>query len=1124
MNIKKVSKIFGAAATAATVSASILLAASALAATPAQFGLQEGWTISAAGSDDPDVYIVNEQGYKRLFLNPVIFGFYGHLGGFANVHPVSATTRDAFPTSGLFRNCETNDPKVYGVSTEGEDAGTLHWVNTSGAQAVADDPNFFSKVFCVNNNEFNWYPKGADYTSVNQVPVYTRAPGQVVTGNVSASLANDNPASGTLISGTTDGTSQAAADVAHFTFTGSGTVTNLKLKRIGVSADATFDNVYLYLGNKRITDSASVTSNEISFNDAGGLFAVNGSVTISVRADINEDISGQTIGVQLISFNGNAVSISGNLFTIAATDLATVALASSTTPSANTALDPASDVIGWQNTVTVGTRYVWLKTAQFRVIGSVLAGDLQNFRFFVDGVQQSAVAQQDSNGFIVFDMTGSPVKLETGGRVLKVMVDVVGGSNRNFTLSLRQSSDLRATDNQFNADVRSTSAGTFPADAGQQTISQGTLTITKLTASPSGDVVKDASGVTLASFEFKANGERMKIENLRASMTESLGGSTDAGNVTQLRNGAIFADDGMGGAMIQIGSTQALNEDSNTATYTEYSLGSSLIVEPGKPRKVEIRADIFDDDGTNDVLANQTITANFAAGSSNVQRLTSLNFVSSTAASGNQMTVKTGSFTSGKYSGYANQSVVTPKTGVKLGHFTMAAASSENVNVNTIDIGFNDVTGAPASKTTDVFIKVLNDTGSLVYTSPAKSTVSSAASSSYSVNFTLPQNKTYQVEVWGNLSTIAVAGRVLRLEFKASGITANSSTSTATSVVLGQTITNTTGTLTRANGSLPAAALAAGGQTKASYAFTLTPEFDDFWLDEVYVDLSSTVASSSGAVSSLTLKDGSNPIATAFVNSTTSSASFTGLNLSLSQSAGTHTLSIDVNTANVGVGANDTGGNVTVRLDGLKYRDANGTITTENGYVPSTNTANAIVVHKAYPTFSAVSSGVLTNGTASLFKGTIGSSGAAGGIVVKKVIFTLTTTANPTIDETTYKVWFNGGEIAGTFATASKDFTAAGAGTGTVSFVATNPLTISGAGILELQATVGGANVAGDSIASKIANPSTTAKTDDYTTVAATSASFVWSDSSASGHATTTDDWMNDYLIQTSNVSYTLSK
>jgi len=142
-------------------------------------GLIEGDIISATGSSDPDIYIPNVYGYKRLFLNPVIFSFYGHLGGFSKVKNVSSTTREKMVTSGLFRNCETNpagqtDSKVYGLETIGEDTGILHWVNTLGTQAVQDDPDFFKKVFCINANEFSWYPKGSDYTSVNQVPIYAR--------------------------------------------------------------------------------------------------------------------------------------------------------------------------------------------------------------------------------------------------------------------------------------------------------------------------------------------------------------------------------------------------------------------------------------------------------------------------------------------------------------------------------------------------------------------------------------------------------------------------------------------------------------------------------------------------------------------------------------------------------------------------------------------------------------------------------------------------------------------------------------------------------------------------------------------------------------------------------------
>lgn len=140
------------------------------------YNLNEGDTVSVGGSDDPDVYIVNEHGYKRLLLNPIIFNFYGHLtGGFQGVKSIASEIRDVFPTSNLFRNCESGDLGVNVLEVTGEDTGTLRWINMTGDQAVQQDPDFFKKVFCINNNEFNWYSKStATYTSLDQIPLYKR--------------------------------------------------------------------------------------------------------------------------------------------------------------------------------------------------------------------------------------------------------------------------------------------------------------------------------------------------------------------------------------------------------------------------------------------------------------------------------------------------------------------------------------------------------------------------------------------------------------------------------------------------------------------------------------------------------------------------------------------------------------------------------------------------------------------------------------------------------------------------------------------------------------------------------------------------------------------------------------
>jgi len=130
-------------------------------AKPEDYGLKEGDLIRAKG--DLDIFIINQFGYKRLFLNPAIFNMYGHLGGWDDVKTVSIETRDAFITSSLYKYI--NDEKVYYMTVTGADTGTLHWLNISGDDFLSQkgDPN---SIFIINKHELDWYPKGADKVSL----------------------------------------------------------------------------------------------------------------------------------------------------------------------------------------------------------------------------------------------------------------------------------------------------------------------------------------------------------------------------------------------------------------------------------------------------------------------------------------------------------------------------------------------------------------------------------------------------------------------------------------------------------------------------------------------------------------------------------------------------------------------------------------------------------------------------------------------------------------------------------------------------------------------------------------------------------------------------------------------
>jgi hypothetical protein len=130
-------------------------------AKPEDYGLQEGDLIRATG--DFDIFIINQHGYKRLFLNPAIFNMYGHLGGWEAVKSVESSTRDAFVTSTHYRYVDS--PKVYHQEVTGEDTGILHWINMT-AENFSAQGGTANAIFTINKSEFDWYTKGTDKTSL----------------------------------------------------------------------------------------------------------------------------------------------------------------------------------------------------------------------------------------------------------------------------------------------------------------------------------------------------------------------------------------------------------------------------------------------------------------------------------------------------------------------------------------------------------------------------------------------------------------------------------------------------------------------------------------------------------------------------------------------------------------------------------------------------------------------------------------------------------------------------------------------------------------------------------------------------------------------------------------------
>ncbi|TAL49902.1 hypothetical protein EPN81_04300 [Patescibacteria group bacterium] len=862
---------------------------------------------------------------------------------------------------------------------------------------------------------------------------------------VEVSVSSSSPSSSTYIAG------QALAHVVSYDFTNDTgedvVVTGLDLDRTGVSSDTTLSAVYLFDGYTRESDSATVSSGTISWNDTGseGLFVVPAgeTKTIDVRTNVAASTGGQTLGVDLldesdVEFAGaneasGSFPLESDLHTVATlpSNFATFAFATASTPSANSSLDPQDDYRLWEETVTVGNNEVYLYSASFRNIGSVDAEDVQNWTLYVAGVAYGdAVVTQDADGYVKFDLSADPVKMNTGSHVVKVLADIVGGSTRTVTVGLRDVADIFVADEDYEQPVlatgntTSTTASFAAQDAGAQTISSGTLTYTKESDSVSGDVIRGASSASLGSFEVKAAGEAMKIENLNIAIEEEDDGTNtddDGDTAYTLRNGALFVDG------TQVGSTTAIAGDADsTQAYTTFTFGSSFIVYPGSPVSLEIKADIYDSDGTNafDTNAPDSLQVIIDAGaaSSNVLRMTSGSYISSpgTDVSGNILTVRTGALTVANNTSYAAQSAVAPKTAYKVGSWTVTANTTEDVNLTTFDVDFSAAASdADASADYSNLYLTYGPDGD-ENTSNTKSTVS-LTTNSWSISYTLEAGETIYVNAYANaitgLTNDTDGDDIITADLDVDATTVGSATSLDGSDVSGQAITwYSAGSFTTAlGGDTPVAMSVAGGQTIEALKFKYTAVRETYTIDQIQVSVATTAAA--GVINKAELYDGSTLLGSA-VFATTSGDSVTNgaalvTGLDIEVAAGTSkTITAKLVLNDIGTGAASSQNNIATSLDSTRYLDSNGTVATE----ATDRDGNEIRAYNSIPTVSHVdlTNSTLVNGQAlDVYKFTV-TANSNGSVALKQIRLPITWTDGDadTLEMESWKLYKNGTDIS----------------------------------------------------------------------------------------------------------------
>jgi len=712
-----------------------------------------------------------------------------------------------------------------------------------------------------------------------------------ITGtDLAVSLSATSPLASALIAG------QAVANLAEFTFTNKSAapavVTNVSLQRVGVSADTSLSNVYLYNGAVRLTDSASVSSGKITFNAASGIFTVPAgtSMTVSVRADIDSAANGQLVAVSLTGVTASipvsaVYPVSGaSMSVFSSSDIAkaTSTLSAGTIAGGNITAGSLNQTL-WSSSFGMSGRAVYLKSLALKVIGSVPQNSLQNVKLYVAGIQVASSVGMDANGMVTFDLSAAPYKIDSS-RTIEMRADVVNGSSRTFSVSLQNMSDVQLIDSNYNVGIAVVN-GTGGQSSGTWTVLTGSVVVQSDPTLASGDVITGASNVALARYTMKAYGEDMKISYLSASSTD------------QLDNVALYANG------VQIGSTQTI---ATADSAKNFSIGSSLIIPAGQTVTVEIRGDIKYN-GTNATTTDNTIKVALVGYTSNTQGSYSQQLITVPSLTtypvgivGPTMTVKAAGISFAKNGSYQNQTNVPSTNNVKIGSYVLQTSSVEPVRVTNLTVTLGGAAGA----ITNVSNLRTSENANDVKGTPT-------VSNNFSVDFTVPANSAKQIDVYAYLGT-ATGDASTTMSVSAYGV--NSNTTITQAAVTGQTIAVGSGslavpTLKAGAGYSPVSQFVVGGSTFVTGVYNFVSTNGASTITEL------TFAASGSASDNITqvIVDGVAGIMSDSV------ATVTGLNkqIGVSNSGVNVPVTVVYNT----VGQNGVATNLTtgLRLTGMKY-------------------------------------------------------------------------------------------------------------------------------------------------------------------------------------------------------------
>ncbi len=667
------------------------------------------------GEATPAVYYFGGDGKRYVFPNEKTYMTW--YADFGSVKRLSDADLAAIPLSGVNVTYRpgtklikvTTDPKVYAV----DKSGALRWVKTEAVAVALWGADWAKSVQDLPDAFFSNYTMGADVNAAsdfNVTAVLAGSPtisadkniagGAVVTGALSVALGSDTPGAASV--------ANSAADVVFtkLSFSGTGTITSLKVKRTGLSSDARLTAVKLFDGTNQIGNSQTLNSlHKGTFSNLS--IAVSGSKTITIAGDIVGGGAGAgeiiKLGVEAsgdITLSGGTspsgtFPIEGNGQTITSVTIGSASLSNGPqhpTTDVNVDADAAAYRFDQVRITAGSTEDIAVKQIVAIRSGTASDSDVKDIKLINDstGTTLATVAALGTGSKATFDNLNVVVK--KGEFIdLSVKATLTGsGSSRTIGFELHDGTSylVRVVGAQFGFGLTPTSTN-FCATAGvgnlactTQTVKLGTLDVNRAASSPSaGNVPLGGTNVPLVAYDFTVTGEPIRITALNLAVTTS-------GTITHITNvgfydaaGSLVAgpkDPVTSGANLSYTDTFIL-KPGTTTLWVKGNLSSSTTV--GATLSVTLPAP----------SANMTVR-----GDQSNKVIAAPNLRTTSAVSGNTLTVQGPSLT-----------VVTtglPKAGsvvANIQDFTFAVVdldpSGSGEDVKVTDLSITDVLGAGAT-------------------------------------------------------------------------------------------------------------------------------------------------------------------------------------------------------------------------------------------------------------------------------------------------------------------------------------------------------------------------------------------------------------------------------------------